>query len=805
MEVKGPNSLAQFPNQAVPQSKKTDKWIETCIEAAHQLTVFREEGVRKSYRQKKINYDLVNNILTPSDISRTTDPWNINSKSFPATPQNYPIIWPKLSVLIGEEAKRKFDWRVRIGNDNVIAQKSDEITDKLFEVMEEAITNPNMSDKEIEEKVKRVSKWAKYDYQDIKEITGNNLLRYFWKTEELKRKFNEGFQDALISSEEIYSVDIIGNNPSVEKLSPLEVHTIRTGTSNRIEDSDIIVIERFLPIGQVIEKYYNELTPKQVKDLEDGRSVHNQEFISVGEREGSIMLNEYMESRPNTQDGLFSIDARGNLLFGGSFDEFGNVRVARVLWKSRRLLKLIKYYDEYGNENFKYRDEKYEPIEELGESLEEKVFVNEAYEGTKIGEDIYIKTGPRPVQYLDMDNPSKCHYGVVGSVYNIDMNQGMSFVDMMKPYQYLYNIFMYRTELAFAKSHGKVLKLDPSLIPDGMELDEYLHYMTNVGVIFEDPFTEANKKGKANNLSQLSRGSSAIDLSMSAYISQHLEMMSYVESQCGRIAGITPQREGQISQRETVGGVERSVTQSNHITERYFMIHDNVKKRVLEQVLETAQYCWKGLKSKKLQYVLDDFSTETIEIEGESFPEYNYDIHISHSQDDMELIQSLKELAHAGIQNDKLKFRDLLTIYHSNSVAEMRREIESSEEEQEKRVEEQQQRENELAQAQIQAQQEEKEQERVAQEIENAKDRKKDLDIEQMKLRFKERELQIKYGSEEASFDGDKKKLDIEKTKVEEEIKNKKEELRIKEKDVDNKKEIGLKNIQAQKAKNKNN
>jgi hypothetical protein len=35
----------------------------------------------------------------------------------------------------------------------------------------------------------------------------------------------------------------------------------------------------------------------------------------------------------------------------------------------------------------------------------------------------------------------------------------------------------------------------------------------------------------------------------------------------GEVMGITPQREGQVSNRETVGGVERSVLQSSHITE----------------------------------------------------------------------------------------------------------------------------------------------------------------------------------------------------------------------------------------------
>jgi hypothetical protein len=41
-----------------------------------------------------------------------------------------------------------------------------------------------------------------------------------------------------------------------------------------------------------------------------------------------------------------------------------------------------------------------------------------------------------------------------------------------------------------------------------------------------------------------------------------------------RIAGVSAQRQGQVENRETVGGVERAVNQSSHITEYWFMSHD---------------------------------------------------------------------------------------------------------------------------------------------------------------------------------------------------------------------------------------
>jgi len=74
----------------------------------------------------------------------------------------------------------------------------------------------------------------------------------------------------------------------------------------------------------------------------------------------------------------------------------GNVRVIRVYWKSRRKIKKIKFFNEEGEEDFTFMPEKYIPNEDNGE--EEEIFwINEAWEGTKIGQDIYVNMRPMPI------------------------------------------------------------------------------------------------------------------------------------------------------------------------------------------------------------------------------------------------------------------------------------------------------------------------------------------------------------------------------------------------------------------------
>ena len=68
-----------------------------------------------------------------------------------------------------------------------------------------------------------------------------------------------------------------------------------------------------------------------------------------------------------------------------------------------------------------------------------------------------------------------------------------------------------------------------------------------------------------------------LDPRVGDYIQQTIGMLTYIEKQIGIISGVSEQRQGQVENRETVGGVERSVTQSSHITEKWFLLHEETK------------------------------------------------------------------------------------------------------------------------------------------------------------------------------------------------------------------------------------
>ena len=696
---------AHFPFQKRATGKKKKQFVVDCIEAAIDLAYNSDSDMVKSKSDMAINYNLRSDILDERDIENAVNPWGIKGATFPAKMQNYPIANPKIDLLVGEEYKRRFDWRVTVTNPDAISEKEEGEKEMINQILQQALEAENLDEEQLQVELQQLGRWRKYETQDLRERRATHYLQYLWKEQELQLKFNRGFEDALVGGMEVYHVDIVGGEPVVRKCDPLALTIIRTGESYQIEDADIIIEDTYQPIRWVIDNYYDHLTPAEIDAIEQGviKRSKNTDMIHYDtwrpvENPISVVGDLSGEQGKDWSYAMFDPDSYSTRNVA-AYSDNGEVRVVKTVWVSMRKVGEVSWYDEDGDMQKKLVDENYKPNEAEGEEVE-WFWINEWWEGTRIAENIYVKWGPRPIQFRRMGNKSAGGSGYVGTIYNTNTSQSRSLMDRMKPYQYLYNVFMYRTELAFAKSKGKISVMDTSRIPDGWDMDKWMYYAEILGWAIEDPFKEGNKGAATGKLAgQMNQNSKVLDLEMGSYIQQHVMMLGFIKQELGEIAGVTSQREGQIENRETVGGVERAVTQSSHITEKWFMLHDNTKLRVLETLLETAKYAWRNKKNEKLQYITDEMSSVITEIDGKQFNEADYGIMISNSRQDAELMQTLKQLAQAGLQNGKLNFSGLMDIYLSESMSSIRRKIETFEEDALQRQQQEQQ-------ANIKAQQE---------------------------------------------------------------------------------------------------
>ena len=795
------SELINLPPQQLPFNKKNKVWRKKHLDWADSKTFFNYSLVRKSVIHKKINYDLLNGKLHMTDLELILNPENIRAGFIPDRIQHYPIMNSKLNILRGEESKRVFDYRVVVTNPNAISEIENNKKEELFQRLKTLISNTSQSEEEFNQELEKLNDYYTYEWQDMREIRANALLNHYIKEYNIPFLFNNGFMDAMAVGEEMYQCDIVGGEPTIERLNPLKVRIFKSGYSNKIEDADMIIIEDYWSPGKVIDTYYDVLSKKDIEYIEKLPDHVGQAAVdsmdNVDERYGYV--NNNMVGEEISTDGfyfdpfnLFSDSTSNSLL---PYDLAGNLRVLRVYWKSRRRIKKVKSYDpETGEEIYNFYPETYIINKDAGE--EEQIFyINEAWEGTKIGTDIYVNMRPRVIQYNRLSNPSRCHFGIIGSIYNLNDSRPFSLVDMMKYHNYYYDVIHDRLNKMMAKNWGKILKLDLAKVPKGWDVEKWMYYAKANGLAVEDSFKEGNIGASTGKLAgALNNASSGvIDAEFGNSIQYLINLLEFIKMEMSEIVGITKQREGQISNRETVGGVERATLQSSYITEWLFVQHEDVKRRVLECFLENIKTSLKG-RNKKFQYILSDATMKIMDIDGDEFAEADYGLVVDNGKGTQELSQKLDMLAQAALQNQTLSFSTIMKLYSSSSLAEKQRFVEKDERTIQERNAQAQQQQLEAQQQIAQIEMEQKQAELEQREQANIRDNETKIMIAQIQANNKnddgivEQEFseeakaslmeKIREFNEKLKLDRDK--LELDKKKHEDEISVKRQTLKNK-------------------------
>jgi hypothetical protein len=484
----------------------------------------------------------------------------------------------------------------------------------------------------------------------------------------------------------VYKLDILHNEPTLTKLNPLKVHSVRSGNSDRFEDASIIIIEDFKSPNQLIDDYYDELKPEEIDTLLELNTTSTNEY---SDDHNNHTLFRDSANELGMYSSIFELAELNGHVFGQNYtDESGNIRELVVRWKSLKKVKKVKFYDEYGETQYRFESEEYIPDKVLGEEATE-FWINETWQGIKLGKDIYLKMKPLDVQYVRANNPSKGHMGIIGQIYNTNQGRAVSLMDRAKNYQYMYDAIFDRLNKAIATNYGRILELDLSKIPANWEIEKWLHFAVVNKIAVIDSFKEGNHGASTGKLAGAmnTQGGRVMDMETGSYIQQHIQLLEFIKMEMGEICGVSQQRQGQISNRETLGGVERAVNQSSHITEYWFMLHESCKIRVMEAFLETAKVALKG-NNKKIQYILDDLSIEVLNMEGDDFSEYDYGLLVGNTPRAVELEQAIKNYTQAFLQNGG-SLSTVMDIYFSPSLVDMRRKLENAEDEQHQRASEQ--------------------------------------------------------------------------------------------------------------------
>lgn len=773
--------VSSFPRQALPLSKKTTEWRKDCVRYADQNTILSSSLIRKSVAHKKINYDLLSGKLNMADLEVLNNPENIDYGVPTKKIQHYPIINNKINLLLGEERDSQFDFRVIVTNPNSLSEIEENKKREVQQKVQALVEDESLSEEEYAQKMEKLSDFFTYEWQDLREIRANCLLNHYKKEQNFDGTFNDGFGDALAVNEEIYQCTIEGEEPILRKLNPMKVYLYGSGYSSKVEDADMIVIEDYWPLGRIMDTYYKKLSKADVEKLEELGPATSDERGDKGDPRNALRFGDYIDQIKDFDEGGWVSFTDGVTSKDLPYDIEGNIRVLQVYWKSLRRIKEVKSYNpETGEAEYDFKTENYIPNKDLGEETT-NYYVNEAWHGVMIGSGenaIFIDMGPCPIQYNSMSNPSKCHFGIIGTIYNINESTPYSMVDMMKPLQYMYDVMHDRLNKLLARNMGKILQLNLSMIPAGWSVEKWMYYIKANGIALVDP----TREGKSGKPAGAFNPAPVFDVELGNSIQAQISFLEYLKEEMTEIVGITKQRQGQISNRETVGGVERATLQSSHTTRWYFAKHEDTKKRVLECFLETAKIAMKG-HTKKFNYILPDHSQQLMTIEGDMFAENDYGLVVDNGYDMQALNQEIQQIAQAAMQNNALTFSTYLKIRSNCSMAEKVKMIENDEKRAREMAQQAQQQQMQAEEAKAQADMQMKQQELTLKDLLNQRDNETKLMLANIQA----------LASQDSTGDGivdniDKEKLDeqirefnakmtLEKDKLQQEDKHHKEDL----------------------------
>ena len=710
---------SNFPQQKLPLKKKDEQWQHDCVNYIIGEGNVVSGGMSKTrFGEIQTYYNLYNSIFDEKDFKRVTNPFKVDD-GFPATPQDFNIIRPKVDLLIGEETKRPMNFRVVRTSQEAASELMDKEKELLMQYMMAAVTS-KMSEEEAAQFQQQlangevmppeaIAKYMSKDYKDVIENTAYHTLVYLREKLNLDNEFIKGWKDALISGTEIYYVGVQNDEPYLERVNPVFFAYDQSPDLEFVEDGSWCCRRMRLSVAEIYDRYYNKLSEKDLNKL-----------------------NEMLTGRPSNDmgdkdpvDNFQGIQMR--IYDNPIYDQKSRhqINVWHCCWKSFKKIFYVTYMDETGTPQTEIVDETYK---KTGMELDVTPdWIIEVWEGYRAGSDLYFGIQPLEYQHVSIDNPNSQKLPYTGAIYSNTNSKPRSLVSILKPLQYMYIVLWYRLELAIARDKGKVVNMDITQIPKSMNItpERWMHYLSSVGVNFINPYEEGwNVPGREGGKPATFNQITSLDLTMSNVIAEYIQLMDKIEQLAGTISGITEQRQGAISSNELVGNVERSVVQSSHITEPLFWVHNQCKRHALNMLLNTAKGAWEQSGKKKLSYIFDNGERAYIDISDKFYYE-DMDVFVSDTSKDVENIQKLQQLIQPAMQNGAslLEAAEILTNDNFNVIKQKLKEMQERQEQMQQQAQEAEQ------QQAIQLQQMQNEQREQELMLEEAK-----MDLERYKI-----------------------------------------------------------------------
>lgn len=544
-------------------------------------------------KEKRELYDLAHNKLNEEWFNRITNPYNAKrkeNKNFPAKIEYYNLLYTNYRLLLGELDESIIDFAVVNKSPNAESIAIEELKTKVKGVLQQKYINylnalgvDTQRPSEETAPLDKVISDFKEKYQDRLSRKGQALLTYMLQYNKAYETFLDMFNDWIIGGWAYSYVHHMHDEVILEWVNPFEIDYAKTPNSNYVEDADWVIRHMEMTPNEILDKFWHIIPEKDLKMIDDVSSSQYSPYLYVFDR---------YYTKPSEREQLKN-----------------TTKIEVIHWCGRMFRKvgILTYYDALGEEQKIEVDETYklsDEDKEMGYILEH-VWLNDLWEGWRIDGKIYL--GMKPVDYQrgEMLNRAETKNPYNGKKADI------SIFELGLPWLKLWIIIWYRLELALAKSKGTLAVLPIQAIPTGegkedWDKEGFLWASEAMGMALIDTQQPGMEGQTVSNMV------GKIDMNQTRDIEFYLNLLEYVSNQWDRQLGISDSRKAQQAASQGVGSVQAEIRQSNAITQYIFSEFEYLQERILQQMLDTANFAYRN--GKKATLVLDDMSEEYLNL-----------------------------------------------------------------------------------------------------------------------------------------------------------------------------------------------
>ena len=598
-------------------------------------------------------------------------------------------------------------------------QSQEEVTPETSQQLQDLQKQAEEIGKQIEELNKQIQDLKPKDLEKVTNKTYQSTAEQWanLKLEQLKRHFNikdksqEGFLDFLTSAREFHHIYVNSSKLGIgyDVVNPRNVFFLTEPNPRYTTDCYVIGRIESMELSRILERF--NLTMDEIEYLREHRDdyIRNPSAdINIFENSqtgyDSVHYSTYNPARLNKEiqirgeleqeQLLDTYDPAGNRYSPDGYlgYETRNQRYTVIVsyFKSKRKIGKVNFIDDDGFEQLEIVDENFEYDKKDPRVKVEWEYVNEWWEGVRIGRAVYKVS---PLRHLELPP-------MIGTFYRAKNTIPKSIVDHMKVYQIIYNICLNQLYLLLEKEVGVAVLLNLRQLPkykdmtDENALEKTVTLMKEMGIVPLDDSPE-NMKGQSSF-----NQSAKLDLTRTQEIQSRISLASWAKQQCWELLGFTPQRLGAVQGIDTATGIQQGMAQSFAQTEPITSAHEECMNLVYQQLIDTAQYIETQKPTSVISYVDHELHDVFLQVNTEDLKMRDLQIFVSNRSEDKRKLEEIRQLSMAYAQNQLHPYYTTL-INTSQSISDIREFLKDDMQKKEKQQAEQQQ----IQQQQMQQQQ----------------------------------------------------------------------------------------------------